>query len=188
MPADGIPREAAVDQPELRWVDAAGAVAEPDEHLRAAVDGELVIHHADDQVRRSFSQGPFRSCRRDVEIRYGSDQRDGAGRKLSQHPAGAALPAAVRCPVCARWSMCAVGSSTSAACLDAWMSGWSGVKRDLDLHRHRGGAAGRAGCGFGTSSPPADQHRREARAAGRGTSAASALPGWRLHQLLLGRW
>ena len=74
---------------------------------------------------------------------------------------------------------------TSAAGRPDQMPGWSGVERDLDLHRRCGGTAGRAGCGFVARPSPADQHHREARGGGgASTSDAASLPGWRLHQLL----
>jgi hypothetical protein len=67
------------------------------------------------------------------------------------------------------------------------MPGWSGVERDLDSYRCRGGAVGRAGRGPVVSSPSADQHRREARSAGGGPPGASSLSGQWAHQLLLRR-
>jgi hypothetical protein len=70
------------------------------------------------------------------------------------------------------WPVCARRLLTTTAYLHGWMPGWSGVERGLDLHRHRGGVAGRAGRGFVASSPPADQHRREARPAGGGAVAS----------------
>ncbi|MDT7712807.1 MAG: hypothetical protein QOG46_1496, partial [Pseudonocardiales bacterium] len=65
------------------------------------------------------------------------------------------------------------------------MPGWSGVERDLDLHRHRGGVAGRAGRGPVASPPSADQHCRKAHPAGGGASSAPQVSGWRLDQFLL---
>jgi hypothetical protein len=88
--------------------------------------------------------------------------------------------------VCTRWSVCVGGWLTSGAHQCSWMPGWSGVERDLDLHRHRGGVAGRAGRGPVASPPSADQHCRKASSAGRGASNASPVSGWWLDQLL--RW
>ncbi len=60
------------------------------------------------------------------------------------------------------WPVCLGELLTATAYLHVRMPGWSGVERGLDLHRHRGGVAGRAGRGSVTSSPPPDQHCREA--------------------------